>query len=107
MKVKYEIERNCGYGNSFGPVGERATVTLHVTVWLPDEAQGPDDRQRGGYEFYDIESSGSRFYASGELNFDDGELVDYDGMFCLSDFILDTCEEYGFDVEEMRGTLYG
>ena len=107
MKIRYEIERNCGRENSFGPVGERATVTLQVTVWLPDCEQGPDDRRRGGYEFFDLESRGERFYAEGELNFEGKELVDYDGMYCLSDFILDTCEENGFDVDEMRGILYG
>ena len=102
--VKFQVERNCGRENSFGPVGERKTVMLNVSVWLPDEVLNDED-QYGSFEFYDLEEQGGQFYAEGGLWFTNGSLTDYDGMFSLSDFILDAIEGEGFDVSEMREVL--
>ena len=104
MKTKFEIKRNCGYENSFGAVGERDTVTLKVTVAVTDE------RKRGHFEFYDIETRGDRFYAEGGLWFKPNsegilELVDYDGVFSLSDFILDALDDNGYDVADMKRVM--
>lgn len=94
----YEIERNCGYENSYGAVGERNTVILTVRVNVND------DKQYGCFEFYD---GSGQYYAEGGLWFNqlghDGvlELVDFDGVFALPDFILNTLAEGGYDVEEM------
>lgn len=100
MQERFKVIRDCGRENSFGPVGERATVELQVTVEVNDE------KNYGSFEFYDIESAGNRFYAEGGLWFEDRTLVDYDGMFCISDFILDSLEENGYDVASMREACY-
>ena len=101
LNEQFEIERNCGYENSFGAVGERDTVTLTVRVNVND------DREYGSFEFY---SPCGRYYAEGGLWFNSSrrdldcvvlELVDYDGVYALPDFILSTLDEAGYDVEEM------
>ena len=105
MKLRFEVERNCGRENSFGAVGERKTVMLQVNISLPDEVLGGEESQYGSFEFYDIEEGGEQFYAEGGLWFTGGSLTDYDGIFSLSDFIVDAIEGEGFDVSEMRELL--
>tara|TARA_R110000824_G_scaffold368013_1_gene557263 strand:+ start:76 stop:387 length:312 start_codon:yes stop_codon:yes gene_type:complete len=102
MKHSFKIERNCGHENSFGAVGERKTVTLRVHVSVSD-----NNPTRGSFELYDIVTGGDQFYSEGGLWFDeDNSLTDYDGIFCLPDFIVDCLEkQFQKDVTEMRRSL--
>lgn len=57
---------------------EPQKATLRITAWASI------DRQRGGFEIYDIETRGEAWYAEGGLWFnEDMELMDYDGVFSL------------------------
>ena len=61
--------------NSWGAT-EPELVTMRFTAWVSKE------RQRGGFEIYDIDDS-ERYYAEGMLLFTDNTLYDYDGIFSL------------------------
>ena len=54
---------------------------------------------------YDLESGGDEFYSEGGLWFEENELVDYDGIFCLPTPVLDKLEEWGLNVSDMRESL--
>lgn len=84
--------------NSFGIVGEQDNVTLHVSVGINSDTYG-------WFEFYDQESGGDDWYAEGSLNFENGELVGYDGVFSLASFVMDKLEELGYNVTDMRETM--
>ena len=94
MEEKFQIERNMGKMNSFGPVGERKTVMLQVSVKVNEETN------YGCYELYDIESAGEQFYAEGGLWFKEKDLVDYDGIFALPDFIVEKLRDNGYTVSD-------
>lgn len=84
--------------NSFGIVAEQENVTLHVSVGINSDTYG-------WFEIYDEETGGGDWYAEGSLNFENGELTGYDGVFSLPSFILDKLEELGYNVADMRKTL--
>ena len=79
MTYSMEIEKELSvrHEGSWGATQwEKATV--RITAWACDE------RKRGGFELYDIETRGDRYYAEGGLWFnDDMRLVDYDGVYGL------------------------
>ena len=53
------------------------------------------------YEFYDVESSGEKYYAEGSLEIDGGILVGYDGVGSLPTVIMDILrDKLGVDVSE-------
>jgi hypothetical protein len=79
--------------NSFG-VLDKAEVELNVTIEIQDDGYG-------WFEYYDVETSGERFYAEGGLWFEGEELVDYDGVFSLSDFIINKLESWGYKAKHM------
>lgn len=85
MTERLDMERESWvrWENSFGG-SEPEKRTMKITAW----ACG--DRQRGGFEIYDIESGGGRYYGEGGMWFgDDGFINDYDGVFSLDrDIIL-------------------
>mgnify|MGYP003648730953 CR=1 FL=1 len=86
----FDIERNCGRENSFGSVGARKTVMLRVNIKVNPETE------YGSFEFYDLETGGEDFYAEGGLWFNGRELIDFDGIFDLPDFIQDALSDEGF-----------
>jgi hypothetical protein len=56
-----------------------------------------EDRKRGAFEIYDVESGGEDYYAEGSLLLDaDNYLVDYDGVGMLDMNILYWLDDYGF-----------
>tara|TARA_R100001591_G_scaffold61834_1_gene71277 strand:+ start:1975 stop:2280 length:306 start_codon:yes stop_codon:yes gene_type:complete len=85
--------------NSFGQVGEAKVVTMKYNISFNEE------RQYGSFELYDLESGGDEFYSEGGLWFEENELVDYDGIFCLPTPVLDKLEEWGLNVSDMRESL--
>ncbi len=76
---------------------EKVTMRFHVSF--------NEERQYGSFEQYDAESAGERYYAEGGLWFDENVLVDYDGIYSLSEEVLDQLEEWGLDVKNMRRLL--
>lgn len=84
--------------NSFGTLKAEDQVKLSVTV-------GINRPEYGWFEFYDEETDGDEWYCEGGLWFENNELTDYDGCFCLPNFILDKLEELGYNVADMRKTL--
>tara|TARA_R110000803_G_scaffold172017_3_gene234922 strand:- start:35 stop:265 length:231 start_codon:yes stop_codon:yes gene_type:complete len=71
-------------------VNSEDSVELDVTVGLNDNGES------GWFEFYDEVSGGEDWYAEGGLEFDGKELVGYDGVFELSDFIINKLIELGY-----------
>ena len=76
---------------------EKVTMRFNVTY--------NPETDYGSFEQYDTESAGERYYAEGGLWFDKGVLVDYDGIYSLSEEVLDNLEEWGLDVKNMRRLL--
>jgi hypothetical protein len=95
---EFQVKRNMISQNSFGIVDSCNDVVLNVSI-------GINSPTYGWFEFYDIESGGSEWYAEGSLNFENRELIGYDGVYCLSDFIVDKLEELGYNVADMRESL--
>ena len=87
--------------NHIGSWGETEPekVTMRFNVSFNEE------RQYGSFEQYDTETAGERYYAEGGLWFDENVLVDYDGIYSLSEEVLDQLEEWGLDVKNMRRLL--
>ena len=72
--------------------------TLRITAWVNEE------RGRGGFEIYDVETRGNRAYGEGGLWFDGfrnderggtGVLVDYDGVGSLDLRIIQWLDDEG------------
>lgn len=96
--VEFEFIENLQLENSFGVLKNEDNIKLQVTIGIKHD-------EYGYFEFYDIESGGEEWYAEGGLWFTNGELRDYDGVFCLPNFVLDKLEEMGVNVANMRETL--
>jgi len=88
-KVNKEVKTYAFYENSFGMMGEPKEVVLSVSVWIDDEG--------AGFEMYDVESGGDEFYGTGMLVIEDGVLYDYDGVFQLSQDVIDILNEMNID----------
>lgn len=97
-KIEFQATRSLILQNSFGVIDEQESVLLDVTIGIKSDTYG-------WFEFYDKETGGSEWYAEGSLQFENNKLIGYDGVFCLSDFIVDKLEEIGYDVSEMRDSL--
>tara|TARA_R110000765_G_scaffold133349_3_gene232118 strand:- start:12592 stop:12903 length:312 start_codon:yes stop_codon:yes gene_type:complete len=93
---KFSVVEYVRHETSYGSTeAEKRTMNYEIE-WNKDQS-------RGWYEIYDEESGGEDYYAEGILTFEGNELIDYDGVFELSEHTLNTLEEMGADVEEMRG----
>lgn len=96
--IEFQVTKSLILQNSFGVIDEQENVVLKVTIGINSDTYG-------WFEFYDEESGGAEWYAEGSLQFKDNELTGYDGVFCLSDFIVDKLEEIGYNVSDMRESL--
>jgi len=82
--VKYEIEYD--------------GIQMDVEVGISEDA--------GYFEYYDLETGGEEIYAEGGLWFEvtDNEghmVIDYDGVFELPEFIVNTLKQEGIDTSEI------
>ena len=69
--------------------------TMKITAWICD------DRERGGFEIYDLESGGEEYYGEGGVWLTDGVISDYDGVGMIDLRILAWLDELGHvDVNE-------
>lgn len=73
-------------------------VDFRFTISMPAKVKG-HAASRGWFEQYD---ENMHYHADGGLWFEGNVLVDYDGIFALSKEVLDTLDENGFDVENIR-----
>tara|TARA_R110000824_G_scaffold51202_3_gene142999 strand:- start:1172 stop:1513 length:342 start_codon:yes stop_codon:yes gene_type:complete len=65
--------------------------TMKITAWICE------DRMRGGFEIYDIETGGEEFYGEGGiwLSDDEGFIEDYDGVGMIDLRILAWLDDLG------------
>jgi hypothetical protein len=80
---------------SYGIIDKQDGVELDVTLEMDF------DEQYGWFEVYDVETGGDDWYASGGIWVKGNKVVDYDGVFSLSDFIISKLEEWGYDVSDL------
>ena len=81
--------------NSFGTLKTEDNVTLDVTVGIKSE-------DYGWFEMYDVETGGEEWYAEGGLWIEDKVITGYDGVFSLSQVIIDKLKEWGYDTSEVE-----
>lgn len=94
-KHEFRVKSYVSYENSFGTIAEEDSVLLHVTIGINSDTYG-------WYEIYDVESSGTDWYAEGGLWISEMTVTDYDGMFSLPEFICNKLEELGYNVDDVR-----
>ena len=81
--------------NSFGIINSEDNVVLEVTV-------GINSDEYGWFEMYDVESGGDDWYAEGGLWIEDKKITGYDGVFSLSEPVINKLKEWGYDVSEVE-----
>ena len=94
-EIRKTVKQSLVMENSFGIVRRQDDVEVEFIVRLPSN-------HYGSFEILDKDTGGEDWYAEGGLWFKGNELTDYDGVFCLSDVIMDILEDNGFDVEDMK-----
>lgn len=80
---------------SYGIIDKQDGVELDVTLEMDF------DKQYGWFEIHDVETGGDDWYASGGIWVKGNKVVDYDGVFSLSDFIIDKLKAWGYDVSDL------
>lgn len=91
----FKTIQNLVLENSFGVVDSENSVELEVTVGIKSE-------DYGWFELYDTKSGGNDWYAEGSLEIEGKSIVGYDGVFCLSQPVIDKLKEWGYDVSEVE-----
>lgn len=89
----FKTKENLAMENSFGIIYKDNDVEIEVSVHVNDSDQ------YGSFELYDIDTGGDRYYAEGGLWFEGTKLVDYDGVFSLTDSVVNQLKEWGYDTE--------
>ena len=89
--VTFEVVTNVRMETSYGVQDSSKGVKMEVTVGVSDEDN------YGYFELYDTETGGERFYGEGGLWFKGKELIDYDGVFQLSQHVIAKLTEWGYD----------
>ena len=80
---------------SYGIIDKQDGVELDVTLEMDF------DKQYGWFEISDVETGGDDWYSSGGIWVEGNKVVDYDGVFSLSDFIIDKLKAWGYDVSDL------
>jgi hypothetical protein len=81
--------------NSFGILREETEVQLNCTVGIKDHTYG-------WFEYYDEKTGGDEWHAEGGLWFENYKVTDYDGVFCLTQGVIELLKENGFDTSEVE-----
>lgn len=76
---------------SWGVGKKEQNVEVSVTVNI--------NGSKGSFEIYDTETSGDSWYASGGLWFKGNQLTGYDGVFSLSDLVIEELESRGYRID--------
>ena len=91
MEITFKTVASLQLENSFTVLNQENDVNLECTIGI-NELKGT-----GYFELYDEETGGDNWYAEGGLWFNDKDLVEYDGVFNLPDFIIDKIVELGYN----------
>jgi len=95
-KETFKVNTPVALETSYAVIDKSDSEEMEITVGVDD------DEQYGYFEMYDIKTGGERFYAEGGLWFDDKQLTDYDGVFELSQHVMDKLKAWGYDVSEIE-----
>lgn len=98
MKAKKEtfrVVRHLSKNTVYGTIDKHAHVEMEITVGIHEGGN------RGWFEMYDTYTGGDRWYAEGGLWFNGNKLIDYDGVFSLSDDIIKKLNEWGINTNEI------
>ena len=93
LEKQFKKTSYVGWESSMTPHIEREERVMVYNVGWDKE------RERGWFEMYDEESSGEDYYAEGGLCFDGNTLVDYDGVFTLSDDVVKCIKSMGGKID--------
>ena len=88
----FKVTKSLSLENSFGIIKQEEGIEIDVTVGINDE-------DSGWFELYDVETGGEDWYAEGGIEFDGMDIVGYDGVFELPDFIVNKLVELGYKDE--------
>ena len=88
----FKVTKSLSLENSFGIIKQEEGIEIDVTVGINDE-------DSGWFQLYDIETGGDDWYAEGGIEFDGMDIVGYDGVFELPDFIVNKLVELGYKDE--------
>ncbi len=97
-EIRKTVKQTLQMENSFGVIRKEEDVEIEFIARLPKN-------HYGSFEMFDKKTGGENWYAEGGLWFAGNELTHYDGVFSLSDVILNILKEHGYDVKEMKNTL--
>jgi len=89
------VKRHPRMESSHGVTDSERNVIIDIKVSLLE----PD---YGCFELWDLETGGVRWYAEGGLWFDEDGLVDYDGVACIDDAVLEIVRSWGFSTKEVE-----
>ena len=89
MKKTIVVDTDIRYENSFGAINDWEKKKITYNIWVDPI------KQVGGYEMYDDDGD---YYAEGMLQFDSGELIDYDGVYDLPETIKKQLIKWRFTI---------
>ena len=93
LEKQFKKTRYVGWESSMTPhINREKKVMVYNVGWDKEE-------ELGWFEMYDEESGGDDYYAEGSLYFDENTLVDYDGVFSLSDDVIECIKSMGGKVD--------
>ena len=91
----FKVNTPVAMETSYAVIDKSENEEMDVTVGVSDEDN------YGYFEIYDTKSGGDRFYGEGGLWFTGKTLTDYDGVFELSDHVINKLNEWGYDTSEI------
>lgn len=92
QQYDFKVTQSLSLDTSYGSIKQEEDVVIDVTV-------GINDDENGWFELYDVETGGDEWYAEGSIEFDGMDIVGYDGVFELPDFIVNKLVELGYNDE--------
>jgi hypothetical protein len=96
LKETFRVNSPVRMETSTSVLDSEKSTELEITVGVDT------DSEYGFFELFDTDSQGERFYGEGGLWFDGKKLTDYDGVFELSNHVVNKLKEWGFDTSEIE-----
>ena len=92
----FQVESPVRLETSCSVIDSSPNELLSITVGVDTEDA------YGFFEIYDLATGGVRFYCEGGLWFEDKKLIDYDGVFEISQHVTKKLNEWGFNTSEVE-----
>ena len=92
----FKVNTPVALETSYAVLDKSENEEMEITVGVDDE------KQYGYFEMYDTETGAARFYEEGGFWFVGRTLTDYDGVFELSQHVMNKLKEWGYDVSEIE-----